>query len=80
MKEEYSAIRQPPIEANNFELKSTLITMVYQNQFIGHLSKGPNENLGRFMRMANTVKMNGVDLDVTKPKLFPFSLRDTTAS
>ena len=30
--------------------------------------------------MVNTVKLNGVKLDVIKPQLFPFSLRDTTAS
>ena len=30
--------------------------------------------------MANTVKMNGVNLDVIKLQLFPFSLRDTAAS
>ena len=28
IQEEYSAVRQPPIEANNFKLKPTLITMV----------------------------------------------------
>ena len=28
IREEYSAVRQPPIEANNFELMPTLITMV----------------------------------------------------
>ena len=31
IQEEYSAVRQPPIEANNFELKPTLITMVQQH-------------------------------------------------
>ena len=30
--------------------------------------------------MANTVKLNGVNLDVIKLQLFPFSLRDTTRS
>ena len=30
---EYSAFRQPTIEANNFELKPALITMAQQNQF-----------------------------------------------
>ena len=58
--EEYSAIRQPTIEANNFELKPALITMVQQHQFTGHPSKDPNEHMGRFMRMANIVKLNRV--------------------
>ena len=31
IKDEYSAVRQPTIEANNFELKPTLITMVQQH-------------------------------------------------
>ena len=56
IQEEYSAMRQPLIEANNFELKPALITTVQKHQFIGHHSKDPNEHLGRFMRMANTVK------------------------
>ena len=60
MQEEYSVVRQPAIEANNFELKPTLITMVQQNQFTGHPSKDSNKHMGRFMRMANTVKPNGV--------------------
>ena len=80
IQEEYSAVRQPPIEANNFELKPALITMVRQHQFTGHPSEDPNEHLGRFMRMANTVKLNGVRLDVTKLQLFPFSLRDVAAT
>ena len=76
IQEEYYAVRQPAIEANNFELKPALITMVQQHQFIGHPSEDPNEHLGRFMRMANTVKLNVVRPDVIKLQLFPFSLRD----
>ena len=30
--------------------------------------------------MANTMKLNGVNLDVIKLQMFPFSLRDTIAS
>ena len=80
IQEEYSTMRQPPIEQNNFELKPALITMVQQHQFTGHSSEDPNEHLGRFMRMTNTVKLNGVRLDVIKIKLFPFSLKDVAAT
>ena len=80
IQEEYFAVRQPPIEANDFELKPALITMVRQHQFTGHPSEDPNEDLGRFMRMENIVKLNGVRPDVIKLQLFPFSLRDVAAT
>ena len=54
--------------------------MVQQHQFTGNPSGDPNEHLGRFLRMANTVKMNGVNQNVIKMKVFPFSLRDVVAS
>ena len=73
---EYSAARQHAVEANNFELKSTLIIMVEQHQFTGHPTEDHNEHLGRFLRMVNTVKLNGVRPEVIKLQLFPFSLRD----
>ena len=50
--------------------------MVQQHQYTGHPSEDPNEHMGRFMRMANIVKLNGVRLEVIKLQLFPFSLRD----
>ena len=43
IQEEYSAVRQPAIKANNFELKLALITMVQQNQFTGHPTDLPVE-------------------------------------
>ena len=54
--------------------------MVQQHQFTGHSTEDPNEHLGRFLRTANTVKLNGVRPEVIKLHLFPFSLRDTTAT
>ena len=80
IQEEYSAVRQPAIEANNFKLKPALITMVQQHQFTGHPSEDPNEHMERFMRMANTFKLNGVRPEVIKLRLFPFSLRDVAAT
>ena len=59
IQEEYFAVRQLAIEASNFKLKPALITMVQLHQFTCHSSKDPNEHMGRFMRMANTVKLNG---------------------
>ena len=79
IQEEYSAIRQPTVDANNFELKLALITMIQQHQFTGHPTEDPNEHFGRFLRMANTVKLNGVRPEVIKMHLFPFSLRDIVA-
>ena len=80
IQEEYSAIRQPTVDANNFELKPALFTMVQQHQFTGHSIEDPNEHLRRFLRMANTVKLNGVRPEVIKLRLFPFSLRDIAAT
>ena len=80
IQEEYFAIRQPTVDANNFELKPALITMVQQHQFTGHLTEDPNEHLGRFLIMANTVKLNGVRPEVIKLHPFPFSLRDIVAT
>ena len=65
-------MRQTAIEANNFELKAALITMVQQHQFTGHPSEDPNEHKGIFMRMANTAKLNGMRPEVIKLQLFPF--------
>ena len=80
IQEEYSAIRQPTVDANNFELKPALITMVQQHQFTSHPTEDPNKHLGRFLRMENTVKLNGVRPKVIKLHLFPFSLRDIAAT
>ena len=80
IRDDYSTMRQPAIEANNFELKPALITMVQQHQYTGHPSEDPNKHMERFMRMANTIKLNGVRPEVIKLQLFPFSLRDVAAT
>ena len=72
----YSAIKPPAVNANDFELKPSLITMVQQNQFTGHPTENPSEHLGRFLRMENSVILNGVKPEVIQLQLFPFSLRD----
>ena len=72
----YSAITQPAIDANEYELEPALITMVQQNQFVGHSTENPNEHLGRFLRIANSIKLSGVKPESIQLQLFPFSLRD----
>ena len=72
----YSAIKPPAINANDFELKPALIIMVQQNQFAGHPTENPSEHLGRFMRIADSIRMSGVKPEVIQLQLFPFSLRD----
>ena len=75
IQKEYSAVKQLAIEANNFELKPGLITMVQHNQFTSHSNEDPNEHIGKFLRMANIVKLNRLRLEVIKLNLFPFFLR-----
>ena len=72
----YSAIKPSAVNANEYELKPGLITMVQQNQFAGHPTENPSEHLGRFLRIANSVNLNGVKPEVIQLQLFPFSLRD----
>ena len=80
IQDEYSTVRQLAIEANNFELKLALITMMQQHQFTGHPIEDPNEHIGKFMRLTNTVKLNGVRSEVIKLQMFPFSLRNVAAT
>ena len=49
--------------------------MVQKHQFTRHPNEDPNEHLGRFLRMENTIKLNGVNPDIIKLQFFPFSLR-----
>ena len=66
IRDEYSIVRQPGIEANNFELNPALITMVQQYQYTRHPSEDPNEHMGMFLRMENTIKLNGVNPEIIK--------------
>jgi len=72
-----SSILTPNVNANNFELKSQLITLVQNNcSFGGGPLEDPNQHLSTFLRICDTVKSNGVHPDIYKLLLFPFSLRD----
>ena len=74
--ENNSSIRRQTINANNFELKPVLISMVQQAQFSGSPLDDPNIHLTMFLEICDTLKMNGVTKDTIRLRLFPFSLRD----
>ena len=74
--EPHNSIAAPAIEANNFELKPSLLSAVQQNQFSGNPTDDPNLHLSVFLQYADTVKANGVSTEAIRLRLFPFSLRD----
>ncbi|GJY18222.1 reverse transcriptase domain-containing protein [Tanacetum coccineum] len=66
------AIVVPPINANNFELKQTLINLVQSNQFTG--KQDPHNHLRFFNKVTSTFRHPEVPNTTIKLLLFPFSL------
>nr|GEX47610.1 reverse transcriptase domain-containing protein [Tanacetum cinerariifolium] len=66
------AIVVPPINANNFELKQTLINLVQTNQFTGR--QDPHNHLRFFNKVTSTFRHPKVPNTMIKLLLFPFSL------
>lgn len=64
------------INANNFELKPSLISMVQSQQFGGKATEDPNAHLSAFLDICDTIKINGVSNDIIRLRMFGFSLRD----
>ena len=71
-----SAIRRPPIQANNFELKIVTLQMLQNIQFHGLPSKNLNTHLTNFIEVCDTVKYNGVKEETIRLRLFLLSLGD----
>nr|GFB37497.1 reverse transcriptase domain-containing protein [Tanacetum cinerariifolium] len=66
------AIVVPQINANNFELKQTLINLVQSNQFTGR--QDPHNHLRFFNKVTSTFRHPKVPNTTIKLLLFPFSL------
>jgi hypothetical protein len=66
----------PNVVANNFELKHALLNMLSQHMFNGLAHEDPNQHLAMFEELCNTVKINGVESEAIKLRVFPFSLGD----
>ena len=71
-----TAIRRPPIQANNFELKSVTVQMLQNILFHGLPHENPNMHLTNFLEVCDTIKYNGVTEEALRLRLFPLSLRD----
>ncbi|KAL1219803.1 hypothetical protein V5N11_010244 [Cardamine amara subsp. amara] len=53
----------PAVQNNNFEIKSSLISMVQGNKFHGLPMEDPLDHLDEFNRLCSLTKMNGVSED-----------------
>ena len=69
-----SAIRRPPIQAKNFELKGVTLQMLHNIQFHGLPSENPNAHLTSFIEVCDTIKYNGVTEEALRMLLFPLLL------
>ncbi|KAK4265424.1 hypothetical protein QN277_026479 [Acacia crassicarpa] len=67
-------IVNPAVNANNFEIKPSLISLVQQSSFSGSDLEDPNQHIETFLQICDTIKMNGVLEDALRVRLFPFSL------
>ena len=71
-----TAIRRPPIQANNFELKLVTLQMLQNILFHGLPNENPNMHFKNFHEVSDTIKYNGVTEEALRLRLFPLSLGD----
>nr|GEV56502.1 retrovirus-related Pol polyprotein [Tanacetum cinerariifolium] len=68
------AIIVPPILAEQFELKHSLINMMTSEQFFGLEKDNPHDHIRWFNKITSTIKYRDVPNSSIKLMLFPFSL------
>ena len=71
-----TTIRRPPIQENNFELKSVTLQMLQNILFHGLPNENQNMHLTNFLEVCDTIKYNGVTEEALRLRLFPLSLGD----
>ena len=69
-----SAIRRPPIQENNFELKAVTLQMLKNILFHGFQSENMNMHLTNFIEVCDTINYNGVTEEALRLRLFSLSL------
>ncbi|GJR21878.1 reverse transcriptase domain-containing protein [Tanacetum coccineum] len=68
------AIVVPPILAEHFELKHSLINMMTSDQFFGLEKDNPHDHIRSFNKITSIIKYKDVPNSAIKLMLFPFSL------
>nr|GEU29767.1 reverse transcriptase domain-containing protein [Tanacetum cinerariifolium] len=68
------AIVVSDILAENFENKTSLLSLIQANQFHGFESNNPHDHIRSFNRITSTLKFRDVSNDAIKLMLFPYSL------
>ncbi|GJW08633.1 reverse transcriptase domain-containing protein [Tanacetum coccineum] len=68
------AIVVPPIIAEHFELKHSLINMMTLDQFFGLEKDNPHDHIRWFNKITSTIKYKDVPNSAIRLMLFPFSL------
>nr|GEX07933.1 reverse transcriptase domain-containing protein [Tanacetum cinerariifolium] len=68
----------PPILAEYFELKHSLINMMTSHQFFGLEKDNPHDHIHRFNKLTSTIKYKDVPNLAIKLMLFPFSVAGAT--
>nr|GFB01827.1 reverse transcriptase domain-containing protein [Tanacetum cinerariifolium]GFB02082.1 reverse transcriptase domain-containing protein [Tanacetum cinerariifolium] len=71
------AIVVPDILAENFEIRTSLLSLIQANQFHGFESNNPHDHIRSFNRITSTLKFRDVPNDAIKLMLFPYSLEGT---
>ena len=62
-----SGIKVPQIQANNFEIKPTMLKMLEMNgQYYGNNNEDPNRHLRQFLDVCDSFKQNGVPSDAVR--------------
>ena len=64
----------PPVEAAQYEIKSSIIQML--PSFYGLTNEDPYKHLDEFLEICSTVKIQHFSDDALRLKLFPFFLKD----
>nr|GFB30102.1 reverse transcriptase domain-containing protein [Tanacetum cinerariifolium] len=67
-------IMVPPILAEQFELKHSLINMMTSDQFFGLEKDNPHDHIRWFNKITSTIKYKDAPNSAIKLMLFPFSL------